>query len=378
MKFIKVFFFLFSYIQSFKNIKDSSIKNKLYIKNNLLMNSKESEEKYNLNWYVIGQKNNFKNNKLYKIKIWDNDYLVWKNNSNYFAMDNYCSHRGASLSLGKIIDNNIICPYHGYQFNNKGTLCKIPGLNFINTNVHNQNSYEVIEKNGWIYLNTINKLFYNTSKINIFEEPESFNNNFRSIFINLDFNTYGRLVSENSLDVMHIGFVHTFGNSKNPSPLYEKGPYLVGDYPYHYKSEYYYESGKDSMARKIFGINKLLIENEFILPHTTIARVIFGNLTSTVITSTLPLNNTNSNLFVKTYRNFWNDNDNSLFGIIINYFGDLITTNMMKTTVLQDKAVIENIKLSYMDGKFNMKYDKLQNLYRSLYKKLVKNITFSS
>ena len=377
MKFIKLFFFLFSYIQSFKNIKDCSIKNKLYIKNNLLMNIKESEEKYNLNWYVIGEKNNFKNNKLYKIKIWNNDYLVWKNNSNYFAMDNYCSHRGASLVLGKIIDNNIICPYHGYQFNNKGTLCKIPGLNFVNTNVHNQNSYEVIEKNGWIYLNTINKLFYNTSKINIFEEPESFNNNFRSIFINLDFNTYGRLVSENSLDVMHIGFVHTFGNSKNPSPLYEKGPYLVGDYPNHYKSEYYYESGKDSMARNIFGINKLLIENEFILPHTTIARVIFGNLTSTVITSTLPLNNTNSNLFVKTYRNFWNNNDNSLFGIIINYFGDLITTNMMKNTVLQDKAVIENIKLEHMDGKFNMKFDKLQNLYRSLYKKLVKNITFS-
>ena len=62
MKIIKLFFFLFSYIQSFKNIKDCSIKNKLYIKNNLLMNSKESEEKYNLNWYVIGEKNNFKNN----------------------------------------------------------------------------------------------------------------------------------------------------------------------------------------------------------------------------------------------------------------------------------------------------------------------------
>jgi phenylpropionate dioxygenase-like ring-hydroxylating dioxygenase large terminal subunit len=378
MKFIKLFFFLFSFIQSFENIKDCSIKNKLYIKNNLLMNSKESEEKYNLNWYVIGEKNNFKNNKLYKIKIMNHDYLVWKNNSNYFAMDNYCSHRGASLALGKIVNNNIICPYHGYQFNNQGKLCKIPGLNFINSNVHNQNNYEVVEKNGWVYLNTINKLFYNCSVINVFEEPESFNNNFRSIFINTKFNTYGRLVSENSLDVMHIGFVHTFGNSKNPSPLYEKGPYLVGDYPYHYKSEYTYEAGEDSMARKLFGIEKLVIENEFILPHTTIARVIFGNMTSTVITSTLPYNETTSHLFVKTYRNFWNNNNNSLFGIIINYFGDLLTTNMMKSTVLQDKAVIENINLEYMDGKFNMKYDKLQNVYRALYKKLVKNITFSS
>jgi nitrite reductase/ring-hydroxylating ferredoxin subunit len=376
MKLLKAFFLLFSFNLAFKNnyyVK----KSKYNIKNNLLMNTKESEDNFNLNWYVIGEKKKFKNKKLYKIKIWDNDYLVWKNNDQYYAMDNYCSHRGASLALGKIVDNNIICPYHGYQFNNQGKLCKIPGLNFVNTNVHNQNSYEVVEKNGWIYLNTINKLFYNTSKINIYEEPESLSKKFRSIFINTNFNTYGRLVSENSLDVMHIGFVHTFGNAEHPAPIIEKPPYLVGDYPNHYKSIYYYESGKDSIAKKLFGIKHLIIENEFILPHTTIARVIFGNLTSTVITSTLPLNNTSSNLFVKTYRNFWTTNDNLFFGNIINYFGDLFTIAMMKSTVMQDKAVIENINLKTMDGKFNMKFDKLQNVYKSLYKKLVKNITFS-
>ena len=122
----------------------------------------------------------------------------------------------------------------------------------------------------------------------------------------------------------NLTYIHTFGNSKNPAPLYEKPPYLVGDYPNHYKSEYYYESGEKSLARKFFGIKHLIIENEFILPHTTIARVIFGNLTSTVITSTLPINNTNSNLFVKVYRNFWIDNDNIFFGKIINYIGNNI------------------------------------------------------
>ena len=374
MKLITPFYLLFSYVFCFTPLYKYK---KNYDFNLKMINEQSIEDNYNLNWYVICEKKKFKNNKLYKIKIWNNDYLVWKNSNNYYAIDNYCSHRGASLVLGKIKNNKIVCPYHGYEFNNKGILCKIPGLNFVNTNVHNQNSYEVVEKNGWIYLNTINKIFYNTTKINIFEEPESFNKKFRSIFINTKFNTYGRLVSENSLDVMHIAFVHTFGNAENPSPLYEKGPYLVGDYSNHYKSEYYYESGKDSMARKLFGIKNLIIENEFILPHTTIARVIFGNLTSTVITSTLPFNNTVSNLFVKTYRNFWTEDDNLFFGKIINYFGDMITIMMMKNTVLQDKAVIENIKLEHMDGKFNMKFDKLQNVYRTLYKKMVKNITFS-
>lgn len=406
MKFLKIFYLLFQYGISFKTIPHFSIKSTLNFKNkNTNMNYNDIETKYNLNWYVIGEKKNFKNNKLYKVKIWDNDYLVWKNNTNYYAMDNYCSHRGASLSLGKIINNNIMCPYHGYEFNHEGKLCKVPGLNFVNTTVHNQNVYEVIEKNGWVYFNTVDKIlynrFYNELKDNynnelkdncdeninnynndsnkkikdIYEEPESFDDNFRSIFINLNFNTYGRIVSENSLDVMHIGFVHTFGNSENPAPIYENPPYLVGDYPYHYKTEYYYESGKDSIARKVFGIKRLTIENEFILPHTTIARVIFGNFTSTVITTTLPINNTSSNLYVKTYRNFWN-NDNLFYGGIIKYFGDIATTIMMKNTVMQDKDIIENIKLSNMDGKYNMKYDKLQNVYRSLYKQLIKNITF--
>ena len=394
MIFLKIFYLLFSYGLSFRTIPHFSVKNTLKFKNTN-MNYDDIETKYNLNWYVIGEKKNFKNNRIYKIRIWDNDYVVWKNNTNYYAMDNYCSHRGASLSLGKIVNNNIMCPYHGYEFNYDGKLCKVPGLNFVNTNVHNQNVYEVIEKNGWVYFNTVDKILYNKfydelisqissqtntlkqlNKINVYEEPESFDKNFRSIFINLNFNTYGRIVSENSLDVMHIGFVHTFGNSENPAPIYEKPPYLVGDYPYHYKTEYYYESGKESIARKVFGIKRLTIENEFILPHTTIARVIFGNLTSTVITSTLPINNTSSNLYVKTYRNFWNNN-NLFYGGIINYFGDVATTIMMKNTVMQDKDIIENIKLSNMDGKYNMKYDKLQNVYRTLYKKLIKNITFS-
>jgi hypothetical protein len=49
----------------------------------------------------------------------------------------------------------------------------------------------------------------------------------------------------------------------------------------------------------------------------------------------------------------------------------MMTENMMKTTMLQDKAVVENIDMRFMDGKFNMKYDKLQNTYKTFYKRLI-------
>jgi phenylpropionate dioxygenase-like ring-hydroxylating dioxygenase large terminal subunit len=250
----------------------------------------------------------------------------------------------------------VTCPYHGYEYNGEGTLAKIPGINFTLSAVHNVAKYHVIEKNGWVYLNTNP---YNASlDVNIFEEPEAVGGDFSSVFLEMDFNCYSRILSENSLDVMHIAFVHTFGNAEKPAPLEEYPPTQISHY--HFKTAYLYESGKQSMVKKVFDIKTLKIENEFVLPHTTVARVIFDKYISTVITFALPISETRSKLFVKTYRNFWN-----------NELGDIMTEKMMRTTMLQDKAVVENIDMRYMEGKFNMKYDKLQNTYKTFYKRFV-------
>jgi hypothetical protein len=114
------------------------------------------------------------------------------------------------------------------------------------------------------------------------------------------------------------------------------------------------------LARKYYGIKNLTIENEFILPHTTVARVIFGEFVSTVITFALPVSDDKSVLFVKTYRNFMQ-----------NPIGDKISEDLMWNTMLQDKVIVENIDKRFMDGKFNMRFDKLQNTYKSFYKRFI-------
>jgi hypothetical protein len=178
------------------------------------------------------------------------------------------------------------------------------------------------------------------------------------VHLDMEYNCYSRVLSENSLDIMHIAFVHTFGNVKRPEPVREIPPAIVG--PNHYRSTYFYEAGEESVARKVFGTKELVIENEFILPHTTIARVIFGDYVSTVMTFALPIGENKSRLYVKTYRNFWQ-----------NQLGDIFTSNSMLSTMLQDKAVVESIDSRFMDGKFNMKFDKLQNTYVAFYKRFV-------
>ena len=44
------------------------------------------------------------------------------------VLSDTCIHRGASLSKGKIVDDCIQCPYHGWQYDGEGRCVKIPAM----------------------------------------------------------------------------------------------------------------------------------------------------------------------------------------------------------------------------------------------------------
>jgi phenylpropionate dioxygenase-like ring-hydroxylating dioxygenase large terminal subunit len=321
---------------------------------------------FDRSWYVVAQADEIKYTKPFKATVWGKDYVLWKTDKNtYNALEDVCSHKGAALSIGHITNNRIVCPYHGYEFNHQGNLTLVPGICFRPSPIQNIPRFAVVEKHGWIYLNTrelpqfVTKEHINTLARNIFVEPEATDPQMTPILLEQTFMTHPRIVSENSLDIMHIAFVHTFGNRAKPAPTYENPPKEVS--PHHWRTSYVYESGKDSMVSRFFKMKRIDIDNEFALPHTTIARIKFGaGLVNTVVTAACPVNERETRLFVKTYRNFFRES----------FYNDWFKS-MMSDTLNQDKAVIESIQNENMDGRFNMKYDKLQNTYRSLYKKVV-------
>lgn len=372
-----------SFFQKFTSLFDFSYLSKIDVDtNNPLLHPQTiditHEINYPLHWYVIGESNHFPTNKLKKVTVWDKDYVVWKDKvtKEYYAMDDDCSHKGAALSGGYLQKSCIVCPYHGYEFAGNGSLLKIPGLSFTSSPCKNQRTYAIVEKNGWVFLNTESSPNSINNADNIFEEDEANHPDFSPIFLNVPFRAYSRIVSENSLDVMHIGFVHTFGNREFPSPLKEIPPFSLYS-PFHYRTEYDYLSGKDSFAKRIFGVNQLKIQNEFALPHFTVARILFGPFISTVVTFATPINISHTNLYVKTYRNFWRGpvNSSNIVDSIYKSIGDIVTKKMMYDTVMQDKSVVENIRLENADGKFNMKYDKLSNTYRTFYKRWIHHVS---
>jgi len=349
-------------------------------------------DKGQLTWYPIGFAKDF-GIKPQLITIKDINYIVWKDKFTYYAMRDCCSHQGSSFMLGEICKNTISCPYHGYIFDgSNGELIEVPKHRCMKSNNQNIDCFKVVENADMVYLNTIpitnEEIKKNIDESLIFVEPEYFDKYQRVVFLSEKFEHYAKFVSVNSLDICHIGFVHTFGNKKNPNPLQNSVIQKINDIDNHYKIVYKYRSGENSLVNKIYNFDDIIVENEYILPHTTVARVIFGNYTSTIITHALPVSKFKTKLFVKAYRSYWsfnfkkNDNRNILFPffILVNRIGDIITHNTMYATLKQDKAIVDFIdKTSYeaMHGKFSIVYDMFSNHYKNNYKKYYESGNFT-
>lgn len=366
-----------------------------YKKNKIIMSQKTNykfglnprleypNEKGQLTWYVIGETRDFNMNKPTQIKIRDMNYIIWRDKYNYYGIRDACSHQGSSFKNGCINKNTIICPYHGYTFTEKGKLKEIPKLEIKDNIDYKIKSYKVIEKDGLIYMNTVEEdEIDNKIDNNIWIEQEYTEPNSKSVMLTKEFEHYAKFVTVNSLDICHIGFVHTFGNKESPNPITHTNIKKINDTEYHYKITYEYMSGKESLVKKIYNMNKIIVENEYILPHTTIARVKFGNYKSTIITHALPISKFKTKLFVKAYRNYLYQDiikTNILLvpiTIIMNKLGDYITYKTMAETLQQDKEIIDNIdKYDYesMHGKFSIIYDALSTHYKKLYKKIYEN-----
>tara|TARA_Y100000816_G_scaffold292612_1_gene289085 strand:+ start:452 stop:1456 length:1005 start_codon:yes stop_codon:yes gene_type:complete len=321
-------------------------------------------------WYVIGEDHTVDINKPFKVTIRDTPITVWKDHTRaYSAISDICSHRGVSLSKGRVDTslNCVVCPYHTFKFNSCGRLVQTPGQASVRGNQSKFSKktdvpyYHIIRKNNWIYMydKPCQDLDVLPGGYDFWIEPEAYDRDFRAIDISKDFDIDARTVSENSLDILHISELHSFGNMLKPLPSDDKVERISDG---HIKVTYKYEAGEKSIPRLLYGIKELTVENEYVIPHYTVARVKFGPYVNTVITSALPISDNKTRLFVKTYRN------NLITGMpLLDKIFDDITRLLMEKTLCEDKSVVDTIYPEYKDGNFITKYDELIRTYREDY-----------
>ena len=128
-----------------------------------------------------------------------------------------CCHRSAQLSLGKVIEGNITCAYHGWQFDSTGTCVKVPQIkeNAISSQ-YKVTAYQCKERYGYVWV-----CLADEPLIDIPEIEETNDLAYRTIPEFYEpWQCAGLRVMENEFDMAHPAFVHqnTFGTEDHPIP----------------------------------------------------------------------------------------------------------------------------------------------------------------
>ena len=120
------------------------------------------------------------------------------------ALDNRCPHRWAPLSQGTVINDQLVCPYHGMEFGADGVCTKVPTQDTIPKSAKVQ-SYPLKEAGAfvWIWMGDPEAIDHDPVDMSYTIDPEwSFVDGYYSV------NANWVLIRENVLDLTHIAFLH--------------------------------------------------------------------------------------------------------------------------------------------------------------------------
>jgi len=158
-------------------------------------------------WYAIMLSKEVKNKPVGVTRMGEK-LVLWRSKDNQInCIYDKCCHRGASLSLGKIVDDKVECPFHGMLYDGSGKVKTIPANGKFSEveKRYRVNGYKVEDNNGFIWL-----WYGDQNKENIPTIPffKDLTEGFRYSTFSEVWNVHYTRAIENQLDVVHLPFVH--------------------------------------------------------------------------------------------------------------------------------------------------------------------------
>jgi phenylpropionate dioxygenase-like ring-hydroxylating dioxygenase large terminal subunit len=170
-------------------------------------------------WHAVAWASQVNDHAPVASRLLDESLVVWRNQQGVHAWKDLCVHRGSRLSAGRIHNNCLACPYHGWEYDSSGRCVLIPA--------HPEHppparatvtTYSAMEAYGlvWVCLGS--------PKHKLSPFPEWDDTSFRKVFAGpYLYRAHGPRVMENLLDVAHFPFVHA-------GYLGDPGRARIGDY----------------------------------------------------------------------------------------------------------------------------------------------------
>ncbi|MET0752564.1 MAG: Rieske 2Fe-2S domain-containing protein [Pyrinomonadaceae bacterium] len=153
-------------------------------------------------WHPIAWSKTLKDNPL-AATVLDKQIVVFRDNEGKAqVMEDRCLHKGVKLSGGRCVSTGIECPYHGWIFNAKGEVVKVPShLEGDKMPTRRVAAYRTIEQQETIWFTFSDKPYRENPPDWHFYEKHSF-----TTVLDIDCE-YLRLM-ENLVDNPHAGYIH--------------------------------------------------------------------------------------------------------------------------------------------------------------------------
>ncbi|HEY1502808.1 MAG TPA: aromatic ring-hydroxylating dioxygenase subunit alpha [Stellaceae bacterium] len=124
------------------------------------------------------------------------------------ALGDRCPHRGSPLSLGKIVEDTLQCPYHGFRYGVSGRCLRVPSQTTIVPEL-GVRSYPVIDKGGFVWLWAGAAELADPA---LLPDCHAFGLDregwYAKPYLMLEIKSNYSLLFENLLDTSHISFLH--------------------------------------------------------------------------------------------------------------------------------------------------------------------------
>jgi phenylpropionate dioxygenase-like ring-hydroxylating dioxygenase large terminal subunit len=158
-------------------------------------------------WYCAAWSTEVTEDLMHRVIIKEDLLLGRDSNGSAFALSNFCPHRSAPLHLGKFIDNEIECPYHGLHFRTDG-VCTM--------NPHHPErkpaekaclkQYVLVEKDALLWVWMGDPELADSETIPDFSCHVDSEMGF--VFGLIEIDAYYELITDNLMDLTHAEFVH--------------------------------------------------------------------------------------------------------------------------------------------------------------------------
>jgi len=158
-------------------------------------------------WYVAGWDEELDGEKLLSRRILDEPLVLFRDGRGVpHALTDRCPHRFAPLSLGKLTDGIIQCPYHGLRFDGSGACVHNPhGDGRIPAAAHAK-SHPVVERYSALWVWMGDPTLANAAAIPDFScmDPQTWFVGKRYLHVKANY----ILENDNILDLSHIEYLH--------------------------------------------------------------------------------------------------------------------------------------------------------------------------